>query len=309
LNGDEVWARLLENRLKSSGLDLKVYNLGVPGTDTSFHLEVADRYIRQLKPKFVVVSVLMGDDFAQVLASKFSKSVWSAILKAAKSNAIRLFPGLHKFYVHARYFNFGPHVRDSSYSRYSRSQAVLSITKDWAEESLRVIRDKKLDLPDDILAHAAAGDINPGLLQTPAAAAAPSRSRESLDKIEKVRRKVLVELTNRFSDIGSLARRHGGRLIIFGMPNGAFVNSAVTANYRKYGMSVTDVDLVTREPEAILQQMARNSDALFVPSLSEFREHRGTELFFPLDGHLTPEGSRLVANIIGNALLGRPGNR
>jgi hypothetical protein len=93
------------------------------------------------------------------------------------------------------------------------------------------------------------------------------------------------------------------------MPNGAFVNSAVTANYRKYGMSVTDVDLVTREPEAILQQMARNSDALFVPSLSEFREHRGTELFFPLDGHLTPEGSRLVANIIGNALLGRPGNR
>jgi lysophospholipase L1-like esterase len=308
LNDDEAWARLLEDTLRSSGLELKVYNLGVPGTDTSYHLEVADRYVRRLKPRFVVIAVHLGEDLSQVLETTLAKSTGKSMRESARASLSQWFPGLLKFYVHARHFGFGSHVgvRDSWYSRYLAGQPVPLVTKTWGRDSLRIVKEKNLHLPDDMLARAAAGDINPGLLRSAAAAAAPSGSQEFLDKMEEARRKVLVELTNKFSDIGSLARRHGGRLAILSLPDGALVNSASTKNLREYGMKIADDDLVTREPETVLEQMAKKSDALFIPALAEFRQHRGAELFFPLDGHPTPEGSRLVANMVGKALLNQP---
>lgn len=308
LNDDEVWARLLEVTLKSSGLELNVYNLGVPGTDTLFHLAAADRYVRQLKPRFVVIAVNLGDDFSQVLGTTLAKSNWKSMRESARAGLSQWFPGLLKFYVHARYFDFGSHVsvRDSLYSRYSEGQAVPSMTKAWGEDALRIVKEQNLRLADDILERAAAGDINPALL---ASAAARFASSIPEDVVKSAERDVLIELTRRISDASALAKRVGGRLVIFSMPNGAFVNGASTKNLRKYGIRIADDDLVTYEPETILARIAKSSDSLLVPSIAKFRHHRGAELFFPLDGHLTPEGSRLVAAILSSALLRQRGIR
>lgn len=319
LKDDEVWARLLENSLKSSGLDLKVYNLGVPGTDTSFHLEVAGTYVRQLKPKFVVISVLMGDDFAQVLMKRLAEQstlrqragspslpYWRTTYEFAKSNSIELFPGLYRFYAEARYFNFRSRIKPGGSGRSIDDQAVFFVTQSWAEESSRIVRDKKLSLPDDILERAAAGDVNPALLSAAASAArsaAAHPTREVLEKVKSAWRDLLVDMTRKFSGISSLTRNFGGRLIVFSMPNGQFVNSEVTKNYRKYGSKVTEDNLVTYKHETMLEQIAKSSDALFIPSLAEFRGYRGGELFFPFDGHPTPEGSGLLANIIAKTLV------
>ena len=94
--------------------------------------------------------------------------------------------------------------------------------------------------------------------------------------------------------------------MVFSMPNGRFVNSEVTKNYRKYGYRVSDDDMVTYKHEAVLELIAKSSDAVLVTSLAEFRAHGGGELFFPFDGHLTPEGSRLVAEILSKAVLSQP---
>lgn len=321
LKDEEVWARHLEETLKSSGRDLQVYNLGVPGTDTSFHLEVAGTYIRQLRPKFVVISVLMADDLFQVLqkrlaaqatlahrADNLASAYWITAIDFTKSKSRELFPGLYRFYAEARYFSFRGRIKPGGSGRSFSDQSVFLATQNWGEESLRIVKDKKLDLPGDILERVAAGDINPGLLAAvPSAATQPKR--EVLDKVESAWRDLLIDMTSRFADMSSLTRDFGGSLIVFSMPNGRFVSSEVTKNYRKYGFRITDDDLVTYKHEAVLEQIAKSSEALFIPSLAEFREHRGAELFFPFDGHPTPEGSRLAAKILSKALLSQPSIR
>ena len=334
LRDDHVWARLLEGKLKSSGLDLKVYNLGVPGTDSSFHLEVADKYIRRLKPKFVVISVLVGDDFQQVLekygeqapkkstqgvlktrADNSTPSYFRIYFDSTKSYLKDLFPSLHEFYTHARGLKsisrllfpglYRFYVQARTYRSISTVEPTVStVTQSWGEDARKIVREKNLFLPDDVLKHARAGDINPGLFSL--ASEFPSRGHQFWDGVERPGSSesyVLAEMTNKFLQISSLAKEFGGSLFIFSMPDGESVNSKVTKNYRKYGFKISESNLVDYKSEIILAKMAKNCGAIFIPSLTDFRQHRGAELFFPLDGHLTPDGSELVANILSNALL------
>jgi len=292
LKDEDVWARLLENKLKSTGLDLKVYNLGVPGTDSDFHLEVAKKYVKKLKPKFVIISVLIDDDFQQVLERQvLEKNLYNQVKTALHLRI--LFPGLYKFYLQARDFKVG---------NTEKPEALLA-TKNWREESLKLVRDKKVFLPDDILVNVTEGNINPALISL--ASKYPNRAHQFWDDAEKdsPASNVLVEMTKKFFDIGSMTQEIGGKLIIFSMPSGTYVNSEATNNYRKYGFKIPEDSIVTYKPEILLEKIAKNTGSIFVSSLTEFRGHKGAELFFPLDGHLSSEGSVLVANIISKALL------
>ena len=309
LKDDDVWARLVEKQLKSSGVDLKVYNLGVPGTDTDFHIEVAEHWVKKLKPKFVVISVLIGDDFQQILEKNAERAFpkhsddsappyLKILLKSAKARLKILFPGLYKFYSLARDFKI---VK-------ANKPEVFFITRNWGEESLEFMRDNKIHPTADILRLAAVGDINPGLFYL--AAKYPNRGYQFWDEAAQKNSPasfVLAELTKKFSDLSFLIKSSGGKLIIFSMPWGGYVNGKIVANYRKYGFNIPENTLVSYKPEIFLEKLAKTSDALFVPSLTVFREHKGAELFFPLDGHPSPEGSRLIAHIISKALLNQIG--
>ena len=78
--------------------------------------------------------------------------------------------------------------------------------------------------------------------------------------------------------------------------------------YQRYGYTVRDEDFTTLKPETVLSKLAQDSGASFIPSLTEFRNHRGTELFFALDGHMTVTGNSLVADILTVGLLNLVGS-
>ncbi len=88
-------------------------------------------------------------------------------------------------------------------------------------------------------------------------------------------------------------------LVELALANGAFVRSAVTESYKRYGLPVPDEDLVVLIPEDMIERRVSPSGATFVRSLARFRSYDGsTELFFPLDGHPTPAGNALTAEIL-----------
>jgi hypothetical protein len=66
-DNDQTWPKRLENRLASTDRPLKVYNLGKPGADPDDYLDIARSYVPFLKPKILLVSLLQGDDLAQLL--------------------------------------------------------------------------------------------------------------------------------------------------------------------------------------------------------------------------------------------------
>jgi hypothetical protein len=66
-DNDQTWPKRLENRLASTDRPLKVYNLGKPDADPDDYLDIARSYVPFLKPKILLVSLLQGDDLAQLL--------------------------------------------------------------------------------------------------------------------------------------------------------------------------------------------------------------------------------------------------
>src|SRR5436853_3912457 len=63
---EDSWPRVLEQRLRASGLDVELANLGKPGASPRDYADIADQSIPLLHPDVVIVGVLQGDDLAQM---------------------------------------------------------------------------------------------------------------------------------------------------------------------------------------------------------------------------------------------------
>src|SRR5712691_154086 len=66
VEAEESWPKVLEQRLRSSGLDLEIANLGKPGASPRDYADIAEKSISLLHPDIVIVGVLQGDDLAQM---------------------------------------------------------------------------------------------------------------------------------------------------------------------------------------------------------------------------------------------------
>src|SRR5712691_7679877 len=66
VEAEESWPKALEQRLRSSGLDVEVANLGKPGASPRDYADIAEKSISLLRPDVVIVGVLQGDDLAQM---------------------------------------------------------------------------------------------------------------------------------------------------------------------------------------------------------------------------------------------------
>jgi lysophospholipase L1-like esterase len=290
---DDVWARLLQHKLAGKPRPLKVYNLGVPGTDSDFHLDLATRYVPKLKPKYVIVSVLLADDFQQAYEEALLKQQPKAILIVAKEWLRAAFPGLRQFYLRARTAPVVPSGPDAT---------PMNATADWGANARKLIAQQNLKLPADVLAEALAGNVNPGILALLGPFADRSWKFWSAVDHDALAQAVLARLTARFAQLNALVQSHGGKLIVYSMTESPFVHSVAAQKYQRYGYTVREEDFTTLKPETVLSRLAQQSGALLVPSLTKFREHRGDELFFALDGHMTVAGNRLVADILADAL-------
>ena len=296
---EDVWPRLLQNKLAGTALPLKVYNLGVPGTDTDFHLDLAARYVEKLKPKFVVISVLLADDFQQAYEDEILNQQPKAAWTVGKEWLRAAFPGMRQFYLRAR---MAP-IRTTG-----AAGELMNATPEWGITARKLIAEKNLNLPSDILKEALAGNVNPGILSL--LAVFPDRSWKFWSAVdnEPIAQEVLRRLTTRFAQLNTLVQSRGGKLIVYSMAESPFVASVAAQKYQRYGYTVRAEDFTTLKPETVLSKLAQASGASFIPSLTEFRNHRGTELFFALDGHMTVTGNSLVADILTAGLLNLVGS-
>ena len=148
-----------------------------------------------------------------------------------------------------------------------------------------------------------AGQINPGLFSL--AAMYPERSSSFWRQIDvkgSNEQETFRELSQQLGELSVLLKEHGGRLIIFSMPTGYYVRSKISQNYARYGFQVSQENFTTFTPELALEKMARETNSEFVPSLQSFRS-TGEDYFYEYDGHLNPEGSLLVSNLLKEYLV------
>ena len=284
----KVWPRLLENNLVSTNFNKKVYNLGVPGTDTQFHIKTARTYAARLKPSILILSILISDDLQQVSEAKTGKRSRN---EGIKSTLNTWFPGWRQLYIF---------FRNSAANRNTKEnkKTPTDVTRSWAVTAEDLIQNRSIALPDDIRKLFSDGQINLGLLDL--ASKFPERHIsfwKQINEAGSIEQETYREITEELKKLNQMVNENGGRLIIFSMPNGAYVQSKISQNYRKYGFTVAESNFITLDPEIALEKMAVEIESEFIPSLRAFRS-TGRDYFFEYDGHLNAQGNQLVSTIL-----------
>jgi hypothetical protein len=303
----ETWPERLQAELEAEGDARAVYNLGVPGTDTLFHIRTVRRFLAH-EPSLVVVAVLLADDIQQVYEARLRQtpSKWGdrrARVSGAGKDALRTFlPGWYRAYGLAQYFQMARNTPPQASGE--------AVTAGWADDARRLLALRSTPLPAELQDAALRGLINPGLLQF--AVAYPNRSWEFWSSLEANDPVAVEVVTNIAAELESLNREiseYGGRLEILSMPSGEFVRSAFTANYRHYGANIPERNLSTIQPERLLGEYLAAVDVSFVPSLEWFRANALEDPFFPTDGHPNAAGSEMLARFVRDHVVraGTPG--
>lgn len=290
----QTWPAQLQDRLRQSATCSKVYNLGTPATDTLYHIEVARQFVQRLKPKVVVISVLLADDLQQVHEARVNgqASTWS---ERARSVAKAAFPGIYRGYRTLATRNLA-----------KADQSIPVVTADWPSDSGKYLDSGQAAYSADIVQRIQQGDINPGLLYQ--ARHYPRRGWEFWERVNlngSTEQQSYEIVRKQFAALNEEIRAVGGELVLLSMPSGDYVDSKSSENHRRIGFDIRDRDFRSDLPEQSLVKLAGSIGANFIPALAEFR--RATDdPFFAYDGHLTGRGNAIVAQLAHTYLAGRP---
>ena len=281
VNNDQTWPKRLENRLASTDRPLKVYNLGKPGADPDDYLDIARSYVPFLKPKILLISLLQGDDLAQLL------------LKAEESAAPRNANETKTTFLQTQF-------RGLLALAGLASTSASSVTENWSSDAKETIRKKHLTLPSDIRDWAESGNLNPGLLSYAAAfpglMVAPYDDSHAafLDK----------RLLDILGEIKKLVENDGGVLVVVSMPLGGYFPSAIRDNYSRMGFELPPLDFT--KMDEVVKSLAARLGIQCIAMSNELRAHQElSNIWYKFDGHPTEYGYQLIAKYVFEALFRR----
>jgi hypothetical protein len=287
VNSDNTLPHYVRDYLRESGMPLEVYNLGKPGGDPEHYLEIARSFIPWMRPKFVVLSILQGDDPAQILerrqrrkAGRGRRNQWVAWTRNFATDNLR---GLISAVRSARRMSQGP---------------MVVATEEWKETGARLLSEGDLRLPSDIQEMLLSGDLNPALVWL----AAKYPRRMVLPYQRRHSNRIRARLTRIVREIGELTVESGGRVVLVSLPLGIYYESTIRNNYSRMGFDLPATDACP--VDGLIEDVGRELGIPFVIPGAEFQGREDADsLWFAYDGHLTPSGNQVVARVIARALV------
>jgi hypothetical protein len=278
LNLEDTWPYKLERRLSSNSSSTKVYNLGQPGAAPDDYLRTARSYVPALKPKIVLVSLLQGDDLAQLLVKhRFQDS---------SNFSVRSFLKDHFYGVL------------SVIRGVSRSDQPISATEGWGELAREIIDRKHLHVPSDLEEWAISGNLNPGLLSS-----AAEFPRQLVAPYEAVNVGALKkEIANILREISTMTQEGGGTVVLFSMPNSPYFQTRFRETFRRLGFEIPDLDYC--DMDRFVADVSHDLGIRYIEITKQLRQASNLdEVWYPFDGHPNATGTDLISKLVFEALL------
>jgi len=175
---------------------------------------------------------------------------------------------------------------------------MVVATEEWKETGARLLSEGDLRLPSDIQEMLLSGDLNPALVwlaaKYPRRMVLPYQRRHS-DRIR-------ARLTRIVREIGKLTVESGGRVVLVSMPLGIYYESTIRNNYNRMGFDLPATDACP--VDGLIEDVGRELGIPFIIPGAEFRRREDVDrMWFAYDGHLTPLGNKVVAQMIARALV------
>jgi hypothetical protein len=289
---EDAWPKLLEAGLVEDGHDIELANLGRPGVPPAGYLEIAQRAIPLLRPGLVIVAVVQGDDLGQILLERLGAPPRAT--QPGSAAVLRLLGSLYPNLVRLR-----QRMRPATPLEMATEWRRLAAT--FVSELEPVHRERYERMPARMREMLLAGGLNPGLVSL--AIKHPDHFAWTLRLEDADVRGALHELSAMLAGVRELVAAFAASALVVSLPSAAYVSPTNWESYRRMGFTMTADFLTTGRMDEAIDGAAREAGLPFVSCTETFRSAaKEEELFFPIDGHLTREGNRRLADCLSPAL-------
>ena len=292
---EDTWLRKLETSLRNLGYDVETVNMGKPGAGPPDYDAIAEAGLPYVHPDLVIVAMLQGDDVA---ASDRSERLATRLAHDWLPNIFRILNDRRKPPV------LQPASPAVPLDAAKRQELIAEFRKFQAERARAEIermtppQRARFDLLDPEVKEAfTSGNLNPHLLST--CIAGPRLFTDLIGFGGTWLRKCIALTARHLKHIKRASEACGASIMGLSVPLGVYTNHCAMANYRRIGYLVEDRLFTTDEPDEAIRLSCQAAGIPWFNVTQAFREHGDeTDLFYRLDGHFTPKGHALFADLI-----------
>ena len=275
----EAWPAVLEQRLRSAGVEVEIANLGQGGVATAEYARIAERAVPALRPDLVLVGVLQGDDLAQAVEARAPEG---GAREAVKGALELLAPEL------------------LAHLRAARTSEELDIRAHWRAQAQGYLTSMSADterwyraLPAPLRESFESGGLNPGLVTM--ARAEPGHLMHTLELETAATRAAIEDMAAHLARIRDL----GAPVLVVSIPHAAFVSEANRGTYRALGFQLGEDCATTSAMDSATARAAELAGVEFVALTECYRPAAAErELFFLHDGHPNADGYAQLADCL-----------
>ena len=295
VEANQSWPKVLEEKLRASGHDVEIANLGKPGGYPAVYADIAERATPVLKPDLLIIAVLQGDDLAQM--DQTINAPASAKDEAKKQTA----PGAIRRSIQAVASALYPHFLALLNARVKAQPTIIAQWQADARTMLAALtpddksRYDKLDpaVKDEFVN----GHVNPSLISL--SVTMPDYFLQTLD-LESAKTKLLIlEMAKQLARIKSTATQNHAEVMVVSVPYGFYVSAKSLSSLQRLGFSTTPEALKSNAADEAIRSASQMAGIPFYDSTIGFRQISDhTDLFFDQDNHFNPAGHRYFAEAL-----------
>lgn len=296
VNIEETWLRRLEQILKIPDKSIETVNLGKPGAGPPYYAEITQKIVPLLEPDLILVGILQGNDIA-----------------SSGPEGLDVIGNLLVDLTRYVYPNFVRLVELTKLSKdlESRTQErppEKTTTEDnrrWAENTAREFYQKmsleekeRFERLDEEVKNAFfKGLLNPYMIDL--ALKNKHIYTLTLNPDDPWIKQCIENMAKALEIIRKVGERFNAKTAVVAIPDGPYVNKVAYENIQKIGFDVVPEMLTSDAPDLVIKKAAEKANVPCFTFSEEFRKQQNNpNLYFRLDGHLTSEGHKLLAELL-----------
>lgn len=283
---ENCWVKILEKELNSSGFDVEILNLGKGGASPSDYAQTAEKAIPVLKPDLLIIAALQANDLHQLIHAYDSLPLPKIILPEKNIFAKKLQSILNRTFP-----NFMKRLAEEN----------ISISERWKREAVALLKsytgkqqERFNNLDEKTKNDFHSGMLNPWLIHQ--AVYYPDYFVQPLDTSDLDVVIGISAMADFFEKIKNICAENQTKMLVISIPNLAYSSQNEMSELKKYGFEIPDSLYANTLADETIKLAAEEYEIEFY-SVSEIFRNKKTKnnLYYPFDGHFTPEGNRTFA--------------
>ncbi len=296
VNIENTWLRRLETLLNIPGKKIETVNLGKPGAGPPFYAEISQKLVPILEPDIILVGILQGNDIA------------SSGTEGLEQLSNRLFDWTRYFFPNfVRLVELIKLSKDLE-SRTQERPPEKTTTEDnrrWAENTAKEFyrkmspeeKERFEKLNEEVKKAFLQGLLNPYMIDL--ALKNKHIYTLTLNLDDPWIKQCIENMAKALTIIKNVALRFRARVAVVAIPDGPYVNEPAWHNIQMVGFDAVPEMLTSDAPDRVIQKACDIAGLPCFTVSEEFRKRKTDQnLFFRLDGHLTSEGHKLLAETL-----------